>query len=136
MQTLILPHLNKEEERYLPVMLYRFSEQQLQSLHRHLFVLYGKLLDDRHIVTLLCLATPLERRRFVCEFLPNYISFKRRKILRPSGGDADPELFCPKADFLIPKTWNLESVAEMCSRDRPKLWALLRKHFPDLVQSD
>lgn len=43
-QTLILPHLNKEEEKYTPVLLHRFSPQQWQVLLFHFFELYGSMI--------------------------------------------------------------------------------------------
>ena len=129
-QTLILPHLCKEEEKYMPIMLYRFSTLQFQVLFHHLFVLYGKLMSDEFLVALMRLATPLEQRRFFLEFVPSYLKFRSLHAATASR----EEMVFPKADFFYIEELSVEKVVLLCSKIQPKLWAMLQRNFPHLVK--
>ncbi len=126
-QTLILPHLCKEEEKYYPLMLFRFSAMQCQTLFHHLFALYGKLMNDSLLLSLLHLATPTEQKRFLLEFLPSYLKYR-------NSGRPDTDMIFPRSDFFFIERVTLEQVAVLCDRIRPKLWKSLQKQFPNLTK--
>ena len=142
-QTLILPHLIKEEEKYLPVLLYRISPQQMLVLTHHLFVLYGtKLLNDDFIVALMRLASEHDRHLFFVHFVPIYLKYQNRGGSlggKASGGesfgDEEPvsdRVVFPSSEFFFLEQVTFEEAKLLCERGRPKLWLELKRNFRQL----
>lgn len=82
-QTLILPHLGKEEEKYLPVMLHHFSTSQWIVLAHFIFDLYGFHMSDVYLCQLLGLGSVFEQRLLLRTLVPLYVSRRKDGHLRP-----------------------------------------------------
>lgn len=119
-QTLILPHLAKEEEKFMPVMLNRFTPAQWVIMQIHMFDLYGELLSDEYVVDLLSLAPARDQRLLLLHFLPFFVLRQR-----------EPTYFIHHSMWqrvaIVEAMKDVVQAAEFIRQKAPKLWMLCSK---------